>query len=68
MMASWIDAFERREAAPQGRPAGFTPIESLMVIAIMSLLPAFFLPALRLARERGRRTVCLSNLRQLTLA
>jgi len=67
-MAKWIDAFERHEADPQGRPAGFTLIELLVVIAIMALLLAIFLPALRLARERGRRAVCLSNLRQLTLA
>ena len=34
----------------------------------MAILLAIFLPALRLARERGQRAVCLSNLRQLTLA
>ena len=47
---------------------GFTLIELLVVIAIIALLLAIFLPALRLARERGQRAVCLSNLRQLTLA
>jgi prepilin-type N-terminal cleavage/methylation domain-containing protein/prepilin-type processing-associated H-X9-DG protein len=48
--------------------SGFTLIELLVVIAVMAILLAIFLPALRLARERGQRAVCLSNLRQLTLA
>ncbi len=47
---------------------GFTLIELLVVTAVMAILLAIFLPALRLARERGQRAVCLSNLRQLTLA
>jgi hypothetical protein len=40
----------------------------LVVIAVIAILLAIFLPVLRLARERGQRAVCLSNLRQLTLA
>ena len=40
----------------------------LVVIAVVATLLAIFLPALRLARERGQRAVCLSNLKQLTLA
>ena len=46
---------------------GFTLIELLVVIAVIAILLAIFLPALRLARERGQRAVCLSNLRQVTL-
>jgi prepilin-type N-terminal cleavage/methylation domain-containing protein len=48
--------------------AGFTLIELLVVIAIIALLLALLVPVLRSAREQGQRTVCLSNLRQLTLA
>jgi prepilin-type N-terminal cleavage/methylation domain-containing protein len=48
--------------------SAFTLIELLVVIAIISLLMAIFMPAARLARERGQRTICLSNLRQLTAA
>ncbi len=47
---------------------GFTLIELLVVIAVIALLMALLVPVLRSAREQGQRAVCLSNLRQLTLA
>lgn len=46
----------------------FTLIELLVVIAVIAILLAVLIPALRAAREHGQRAVCLSNLRQLTLA
>ncbi len=46
----------------------FTLIELLVVIAVIALLMALLVPVLRSAREQGQRVVCLSNLRQLTLA
>jgi prepilin-type N-terminal cleavage/methylation domain-containing protein/prepilin-type processing-associated H-X9-DG protein len=50
-----------------GRRTGFTLIELLVVIAIIAVLMAVLMPSLNRAREQGRRAVCLSNLKQLTL-
>ncbi len=48
--------------------AGFTLIELLVVIAILSILAAILFPVFAQAREKGRQTACLSNLRQLGMA
>jgi len=43
-------------------------IELLVVIAIIAILMAILMPALRLARDQGRRVHCVSNVRSLTMA
>lgn len=49
------------------RVPGFTLVELLVVIAIIALLAAIIFPVFATARGAARKTVCLSNLRQVGL-
>jgi prepilin-type N-terminal cleavage/methylation domain-containing protein/prepilin-type processing-associated H-X9-DG protein len=56
--------FETRKTTAKG----FTLVELLVVISIISLLMAIMLPGLGKAKANSRRTQCMSNLQQIGVA
>lgn len=50
------------------RRDAFTLIELLVVIAVIAILMALLVPVLHRIREQGKRAVCLSNLKQMSVA
>ena len=64
-MADGINLVNRKIAMSRCR--GFTLIELLVVVAIIALLMAILMPALRRAKDQAREVVCRSHLQQWSL-
>jgi prepilin-type N-terminal cleavage/methylation domain-containing protein/prepilin-type processing-associated H-X9-DG protein len=62
------NAVSNKHTSRTAIPCGFTLIELLVVISVIAVLMAILMPVMGRVRESGQRAVCLSNLRQLTLA
>ncbi len=56
-----------RVSRQQRRP-GFSLVELLVTITVIGVLAALLFPAIGVIREKGNRTRCMNNLRQITQA
>ena len=65
MVGPWGCNTERKRFLRSRQPLGFTLVEILLVVGIVAILAVFLNAALASAKERGRETTCISNLKQI---
>jgi len=63
-----ISRKKKRLAMDKTRKKGFSLLELLVTLGIISILISLTLPAIQAAREAGRKALCSNNLRQIGLA
>ena len=61
----FVPDYPGQDAVPVRRNNGFTLIELLAVVAILAVIAALLMPAIRRMVERGNAAKCMSNLKQI---